>query len=222
MRPPSSITKRIFLPICLVLGIQTVTSRILSIREIKLPTPELHRLPLNLGKWSSPGDLTLDGKVTAYLRPDEYILRDYTGSTDDAPISVFVAYFKSLQDNYGPHSPRVCLPGVGWLVRSSAIKPVRVSGRSDPIEVNQYVLEKSGDRILVLYWYQNDREVWAEEFWAKVRLLPDLMRYGRSDVSLVRLITPIQSAATGSDLKRCADFASVVFPALAQRLGMPE
>ncbi len=52
----------------------------------------------------------------------------------------------------------------------------RCPGRAAGIPVNKFVLEKAGQHILVLYWYQNDRNVWAEEFQGKLRLLPDLIQ----------------------------------------------
>jgi hypothetical protein len=77
-------------------------------------------------------------------------------------------------------------------------------------------MEKSSERILVLYWYQNDRDVWAEEYRAKLRLLPDLIRDRRSDVSLVRLIAPMRGATPDKELASCKQFTDRVFPLLAE------
>ena len=153
-----------------------------------------------------------------YLKPDSYVLRDYGNKADNSSINLFVAYFKSLQNSYGPHSPRVCLPGSGWLIRSSRIRPLPVPGRAEGIPVNEYILEKNEDRILVLYWYQNDRNVWAEEFKAKLTLLPDLIRYRRSDVSLVRLVEPMRGEADGPTVAQCQEFARLIFPSLTDSL----
>jgi EpsI family protein len=209
----------LFLVACLILALQATAFRMLTIDERSLPVPGLHQLPLEFGNWKANSEETLDVSVTDYLKPDEYILRDYLDRDRGASINVFVAYFKSLQNTYGPHSPRVCLPGNGWLEGASSIRPVKLPGRADAIPVNQYVLEKAGNRILVFYWYQNNREVWAEEFRAKLRLLPDLIRYRRSDVSLVRLIAPMRGTRPESELANCLEFTRSVFPALAEKLG---
>ncbi|HLK47885.1 MAG TPA: exosortase-associated EpsI family protein, partial [Bryobacteraceae bacterium] len=87
-----------------------------------------------------------------------------------------------------------------------------------PIPVNQYTMEKGQERILVLYWYQNSRDTWSDEFHVKLRLLPDLIRYRRSDISLVRLIVPIGSSDSSRELADCTDFTRAIFPDLAQRL----
>jgi hypothetical protein len=69
-----------------------------------------------------------------------------------------------------------------------------------------------------LYWYQNDRRVWAEEFSAKLTLLPDLIRYRRSDVSLVRLVTPLGAGENTVELDQAQQFANLIFPSLAENL----
>lgn len=218
MRVTGPAAKGVWMALCATLALQTAVSRRLSVREMPLPVPELHKVPFELGRWTAFGEQTLDTAVTEYLKPDEYILRNYVDGTNGQPISVFVAYFKSLQNNFGPHSPRACLPGSGWLVRSSKIAPVPVPGQPEGIPVNEYVMEKGNDRILVLYWYQNDRDIWAEEFHAKLRMLPDLIRHRRSDVSLVRIITPISGADGASELGNCLAFTKLIFPQLAERL----
>jgi EpsI family protein len=199
----------------LILVLQASASRMAKIDEHAIGVPGLHGLPLQLGRWKASSEQSMSPEVVAYLKPDEYILRDYTDPQAGETVNLFVAYFKSLQNVYGPHSPRICLPGAGWLVTSSKIDNVVVSGRTEPIPVNEFVMEKSNERILVVYWYQNDRDVWAQEFHAKLRLLPDLLRYRRSDVSLVRLITPLRGAASEPELANCFQFTKNLFPFLA-------
>ncbi len=207
-----------FVVICLVLVAQAVASRRLDVVERDLPLPGLHSLPNQIGSWRAGDERALQPEEAATLKPDEYILRDYVSADGRIPINVFVAYFKSLQNAYGPHSPRICLPGSGWLVSSSKQISLPVGGRPEGIPVNEYVMEKGVDRIFVVYWYQNSRNIWADEYWAKLRLLPDLLRYKRSDVSLVRLVTPLGSGDSERELTRCLDFTKQAFPFIAERL----
>jgi EpsI family protein len=219
MRLLGSVARGLFVPMVLILALQAVASRELSIPERDLPLPALHSLPTELGTWKSAGENSLESNVAEYLKPDEYILRDYVNSAAGGSINVFVAYFKSLQNTLGPHSPRVCLPGSGWLVRSSKIERIPIPQRAEGIPVNKYILEKGDARIFVIYWYQNDRTVWAEEFQAKLKLLPDLIRYRRSDVSLVRLVTPIRNPSGEDELTQCVEFTKLIFPTLVERFG---
>jgi EpsI family protein len=199
----------------LILVLQAGASRMLKIDEAKIGIPGLHEIPLQLDQWKASGELYMDPMTAAYLKPDEYILRDYTNQSAGTSVNLFVAYFKSLQNSYGPHSPKICLPGSGWLVSSAKVAKVVVPGRSEPIPTNQFTMEQGNQHIFVMYWYQNDRDVWAEEFHAKLRLFPDLIRYRRSDVSLVRFVMPI-SGSTDQASKNCLQFGERVFPLLAQ------
>jgi EpsI family protein len=202
---------------CLILVFQAGASRMLKVDERVLPVPGLHSLPMQVGQWKATTEVSMPPATEEYLKPDEYILRDYVDGRTGTPLNLFVAYFKSLQNTYGPHSPSVCLPGAGWAVSSSKITSIAVPGRASGIPVNEYTMEKSNERLLVMYWYQNDRDVWAQEFHAKLRLLPDLLRYRRSDVSLVRVILPLRSASAEEERANCLHFTQAVFPLLADR-----
>jgi EpsI family protein len=211
-----SVLKIWLLPAALILAAQGAVLHVLSIPEKGIAIPQLENVPAELGGWKTVSQEALDPAVQEYLRPDSYIMRDYANPASGAAVNVFVAYFKSLQSGYGPHSPSVCLPGSGWLVRERTILDISVPGRSAAIPVNKFLLEKGGQHILVLYWYQNDRNVWAQEFQGKLRLLPDLIKYQRSDVSLVRLVLPVQGDDANQALTECKQFAKVIFPALSE------
>jgi len=214
-----AVTRGLFLPVILILVFQAAGSRMLSIPERDVPIPELRQLSSQIGTWKAGLEQTLETNVAEYLKPDDYIIRNYANESATSNINLFVAHFKSLQDSYGPHSPRVCLPGAGWLVRSSKIETVPVLGRAEGIPVNEYTLEKFGERIFVVYWYQNNRAIWADEVQAKLKLLPDLIRYRRSDVSLVRLVTNIRSATAEKERSEVLEFTKILYPSLVERFG---
>jgi EpsI family protein len=200
----------------LILAAQAAAMHVLNIPEESITVPQLGNVPAQLGAWKTVSEQALDPGVQEYLKPNAYILRDYANPALGSSVNVFVAYFKSLQSGYGPHSPAVCLPGSGWLVLDREIIDISVPGRDAGIPVNKFVLEKSGQHILVLYWYQNDRNVWAQEFQGKLRLLPDLIKYKRSDVSLVRLVQPLQGEDASQALTDCKQFTKLIFPALSE------
>lgn len=206
----------LFAAACLVLVLQTGLSRMLKIDERSISLPGLHQLPWQFGNWKASSEGSIGPDVEAYLKPDEYILRDYVNPESGHVVNLFVAYFKSLQNTYGPHSPSICLPGSGWLTSSSTVANIAVPGRPAGIPVNEFTMEKSNEHILVLYWYQNDRNVWTDQYQAKLRLLPDLIRYRRSDVSLVRLVVPIRGTSEG-EMASTLEFAKLVFPSLVER-----
>ena len=201
----------------LILGLQIAAAYAISLGERPPTAPELRALPAEVGSWKQAGEQAMEPDVVAYLRPDDYIDRNYLGNGPASRVNLFVAYFKSLKSGYGPHSPGVCLPGAGWMPKQFAVVRAAVPGAQGSIPVNQYVLEKSSQNLLVLYWYQNERRTWAEEFRAKLYMLPDLLRYHRSDVALVRIIAPLDKDATEATKAGVSEFVRALFPLLSER-----
>ena len=209
----------VVIALTLILLAQVALSRMVSVDEQSMSSPSLEGLPTRIGSWTASGNGALESNVEEYLRPDSYISRDYVADSRTAPMNVFIAYFKSLQNSYGPHSPKYCLPGSGWLVRSTSIVNVNMPNWPGAVPVNQYELERDGKRILVVYWYQNKRKVWAEEFRAKLFLLPDLLRYRQFDVSLIRIITPLETYPSSERASQATiQFAQTLFPSVAERI----
>jgi EpsI family protein len=201
-----------------ILSAQIAGSYALTINERPLSVPGLQEVPDRIGTWALTDETPLDPEVAAYLRPDDYIQRGYLSKQPESSISLFVAYFKSLQNSYGPHSPRACLPGSGWLVHLWQVIDMPVADSRATVPINEYLLEKDGQKILVLYWYQNGRRVWAEEFQVKLHLLPDLLRYHRSDVSLVRIVETMgPETSLNEALRQAMSFAHTLYPALVER-----
>ncbi len=199
----------------LLLALQVAAAYALSLNEQPPASPSLESLPHEIGRWKLAGEQLMEPEVAAYLRPDDYIDRNYLAQGPAGRVNLFVAYFKSLKSGYGPHSPGICLPGAGW--KPKQVDVVRAQVGSETIPVNQYILEKDRENLLVLYWYQNERRIWAEEFRAKIFMLPDLLRYRRSDVALVRIITPLDSNAMEPTRADLLSFVQSVFPHLTKQ-----
>jgi EpsI family protein len=201
-----------------ILGIQVFLSYSPLFAERRLNSPGLQMLPATMGNWVAVGDQAMEAEVEEYLKPDEYLMRSYRHRDGGSDINLFVAYFKSLQSGYGPHAPNICLPGSGWLTRMQRSVMLPVPGKPEGIPINEYALEKNEEQILVLYWYQNNRRVWADELRARLFLTPDLLRYRRSDVALVRVIVPMgREKAIEKPLQYSVDFIRDLFPQLSER-----
>jgi EpsI family protein len=82
------------------------------------------------------------------------------------------------------------LTGAGWFPISRQVIPLLLQGGSS-IHVNRYVVSKSGQRQLVLYWFQAHGRVVASEWQAKYHLISDSLHMNRSDGGMVRLMTPM-------------------------------
>ncbi len=211
---------RLIVGVTVILGLQIAAAFAISFGEKPPATPDLRSIPSKIGAWAQVGEVQMEPEVAAYLRPDDYIDRNYLTAGPAGNVNLFVAYFKSLKSGYGPHSPGVCLPGAGWAPKQAGVIRLPVPGELGSIPVNQYILEKGKQNLLVLYWYQNERRTWAEEFRAKIFMLPDLLRYHRSEVALVRIITPLDEKAVDATKATLSEFVNTLFPMLNERFSV--
>ena len=166
-------TRAIVLSGCLLASAYYL-SRATTYEQVPTRVP-LADLPMQLTAWQGMRAEDLDKETLAVLGVDDYINRVYRGEVT-GPLGLYIGYYKSQQEGGTIHSPLNCLPGAGWLPISSGrlAIPVQTAAGSSPstpastIEVNRYLVQKGGDTMLVLYWYQGHGRVIASEYWGKI------------------------------------------------------
>jgi len=160
-----------------------------SRREYFPPRASLSSLPLQIDGWKGT-DSVLDQQTLDILGPGEFLVRDYENGSPSPWINLYIAYFPTQKAGDTIHSPNHCLPGAGWVPTSREVVQI-TSPDGSSFPVNRYVVSKSGDRELVLYWFRAHGRAVASEYWAKYYLVSDSIRMNRSDGGLVRLLTPM-------------------------------
>ena len=178
-----------------------------------VPHPEkVASFPMTVGGWAG-SDAAMSPEVLEVLGPGDFLSRFYLRPRVPY-VDFFVAYFSSQRTGDTMHSPRNCLPGAGWTFSESQRMELRPANH-EPVRVNQYVLSKGTERLVVLYWYQAHGRVVASEYWAKFYLVADAIRMNRTDGALVRIITPITGGESAeAATQRAAAFANAAFPNL--------
>jgi EpsI family protein len=156
--------------------------------EVRPEGQTLASLPQQWNNWSMIRESPVETDVAELLRADETLNRVYAKESM-SPVGLFIAFFKSQRTGVSPHSPKVCLPGAGWVPLGNRNIEIPVQGWSSPtITVNRYIVGKENTRSVVLYWYETPYRVIANEFAAKIFTVADGLRHRRSDTSLVRVI----------------------------------
>lgn len=180
-------TKRILF-ICGIL-ILTVSLRTWLAADSRIPARRsLAEFPAQLGPYALVSSEKIDTDVQGVLKADDYIVRNYA-TADGKYANVFLAYYKSQLAGESMHSPKNCLPGSGW--EPVINDRIQVSGPRGPVEVNRYVVERNGQRSLILYWYHSGNRVYASEYWGKAYLIADSARTGRRDGAIARVVVPM-------------------------------
>lgn len=200
----------------LALVLILVTAAFLAARggtEYFPPREPLSNLPGVVDGWTGR-DAKIDEDALRVLGDGEFLLRFYTRPSGEPWVNLFIAYFATQRTGSTMHSPQNCLPGAGWLpIQSGRVSLRLADGRS--AEVNLYIIAKGLDRQFVLYWYQAHGRVVASEYWAKIYLVTDSMRWNRSDGAMVRVITPITRAEDEARARaRATQFAERILQGL--------
>ena len=145
---------------------------------------------MQIGGWTGQ-DNTLYQQTMNSFAPQEILLRDYQNTNRPEPdVMLFIDYMPSgyAQIQSGNHC--LCLNEWAPTLRD-VVQVARPDGSS--FSVNRYVVSKTGERELALFWYQVHGRGVASEYWAKFYLVADSIRMNRTDGAIVRLMTPMNS-----------------------------
>jgi EpsI family protein len=195
-----------------------------SVARASLESPQavitadsLETFPASLRQWNGTNS-PLEAEVVAGAAVDDYLNRYY--HSDAGELALYVGYYQSQAQGEALHSPLFCLPGAGWqpvTVRRTDLRSADGSTKT----VNELVVERGLDRLLVLYWYQTRARVTASEYSRKLFQIHDAFFSGRTDVALVRVVAPIMARDDASEARSATlarAFAGLVLPEVQQRL----
>jgi EpsI family protein len=204
--------RAILVPIILLLQGLLAWSSVM--REVPPPIPDPASFPAKVGDWQV---VSRDGDAASFamesLRPDRLLYLNYINPKGHCPANLFVAWYRSqLAGNAQPHSPRMCLPGSGWMpIRTGE---TRVDTAIGPIQVNRWLVANGPQHAAVLYWYQKPNRVVPGEWPLKFWLAADALRDHRTDVAFVRVVLWPMGKDDEVTLRDAATFASLVYPQL--------
>jgi EpsI family protein len=182
--------------------------------EQQPPRLGLEKLPPAIGQWRLYQEGEISKEIRDALKATDLLSRVYANTDGKRTASLFIAYFQSQRTGVWVHSPKHCLPGTGWTPVESTVVPLRFAGRSDAAPVNRHIVAKGDAQSVVLYWYEGRGRVYSSEYAAKLYLVSDAIRLNRTDVSLIRIITPVVQQDLETAWATARQFAEDVFPSL--------
>lgn len=191
------------------------------------PSTPLSQLPYSIGPWSGT-DVTIPTDTLTLLGHGQFVNRIYTvdhapvasaGLDDSTPASpdavgLLIAYFPTQRTGQSIHSPQNCLPGAGWTFVSSGTTEIPLPSRKTA-RVGEYLIANATSRAEVLYWYQTQGNIIANDYRAKLSMLTSSIRYNRTDAALVRIVVPILKGESRQIAhQRALAFAAATIPIL--------
>lgn len=154
------------------------------------PREDFDRLPREFAGWKS-NIRELTPEIADVIGADDTIVVDMLSPEGDV-INIYAAYLEARRDGRSWHSPRQCIPGGGWEIRTHTVVSAGAFNGA-PLNYNRLVIENRGARQLVYYWYpQRGRNI-ANEFMMRFWLTHDAVTRHRSDGAMVRLMTGVEN-----------------------------
>jgi exosortase D (VPLPA-CTERM-specific) len=199
------------------IAILVATLTIHSIVDFREKTPisrPISQFPLVVGGWEGKRQF-LDQIFIDVLQFSDYSSIDYS-KQNSLPVSMYVAYYESQRKGGVIHSPETCLPGSGWIFNQAGTRTIPLSGRNpSSITVMRAIMEKSGNRQLVYFWFNQRGRILTNPYQMKIYNIRDALVLKRTDGALIRMITPVASVEKIEDAdNRLQSFIREVMPLL--------
>jgi EpsI family protein len=201
---------RVGVILVLLLAARLVSGHVVTATPLSRPFTQF---PWELGDWRGFEAPALDDATRRVLGADAYLNRVYEHPVN-GPASLFVAYYGSQEHGEAIHSPQNCLPGSGWTPIDQSRITLRLDDADAPL--NRYLIERRGERQLVLYWFQGRDRVVASDYVNKALLFRDALVRRRSDGALARVIVPVADERQADAAARA--FTRDVMPRLEEWL----
>ena len=120
----------------------------------------LENFPKQIDGWSGKIH-KFSQRVYDMLGVDDSVLIEYKNE-NNGEISMYVGYYESQKQGEIIHSPKNCMLGSGW--QPIDISEIDISLDSRKIPVTKMILEKTSQKMVVLYWYQSGNRAIANEY----------------------------------------------------------
>jgi exosortase D (VPLPA-CTERM-specific) len=171
--------------------------------------------PNTVGAWTSRRE-ALEPIYLNVLMLDDYYLGNFTRDSEP-PVSLYIAWYNSQIAGHSSHSPRSCLPGGGWQIKSLTQRTLPgVHAGREALRVNRALIQLGLQRQVVYYWFQQRGRVITNEYVVKWYLFWDALTRNRTDGALVRLVVAVPAGGTVFAADReLTEFAAAAAPTLA-------
>lgn len=144
--------------------------------------PRFELLPAEFEGWRSQ-DFETDENTARVLAADATLNRLYQ-RTDGTSIWLFIAYFRQQQVNAQIHSPRNCIPGGGWRIRSLERCDLVLDGElRSATQMRTARADASQD---VIYWFSTHGAVTGNEYILKLQQVKNSILRRPSNAAFVR------------------------------------
>ncbi len=176
--------KAFFLILAILLVTFVVALTVKFYQPESTQTVNFDGFPLAKGDWVGQQEV-VPAFVTDLLNPKAIFSATYTNS-QGTQIHLLFDYFVTAGSFGGPHSPRNCLPGSGWVISDQQKRTIAVGSRE--ISAGRLLLRLDQTRQIVDFWYVTNYGETASDYLFKFYSMISSLTLQPRDVAFVRLI----------------------------------
>lgn len=202
--------KAFYLIIGLILIVFVFTMLLTYFRPVSAGDVNFDDFPLELGQWRGKKE-NISQTVIDLLNPMDITSISYVNN-DGVSIHLFFDYFSSDASFGGPHSPRNCVPGSGWIIENTFEKDIELDGRIIHSGVFELRFEKSFS--VMEFWYVTHFGETANDYKFKLYELLSALTFSPRDVAFIRFVTSNDPRS----LKALKEFQTLVVPEIYKQL----
>lgn len=173
--------------------------------------------PDNVAGWIGSNE-QYDARVLGNLGADQIVYKKFCKDADYPCITLFIAYYKTLDKADLSHSPVVCFTGQGWKIteKKNITFSVKDNGGKD-LTVNKLSLQQNDIKLMVFYWYQSANEIFVNKGIQKLNLLWQSLKGKSQGNAFVRITIPVQQGMTEQETTDYIEqFMNDIYPELVK------
>jgi EpsI family protein len=155
----------------------------LAIRHFKPKTSHpssLENFPLQKAGWLGQKD-NVARYIIDLLKPEKIFSATYTNASG-SKINLLFDYFV----NGGPHSPRNCLPGTGWVILNTEKREIKLEGQI--IKAGRLYLRLKESYQVMDFWYITRYGETANDYMFKLYQMFGSLTFKPTDVAFIRIV----------------------------------
>jgi len=141
--------------------------------------------PLEIGAWHGTLE-TVDPQVLDLLNPHAIISATYVNN-DGVSVHLLFDFFSSEATFGGPHSPRNCLPGSGWVIAETVAN--NIENANSVIPAGRFQLQLNKSKQVMDFWYITHFGETANDYVFKLYQLVSAITFKPRDIAFVRFVT---------------------------------
>ena len=202
--------KRIVILIACLL-ITGIVSSLNTASTTKKKKISLEKALTDIKDWHYKGFNSLDTKIVEALCLDDYANQSYT--KNGQTIFLYIGYYLTKKKVGAAHDPMVCFPGQGWLIKDRKKNKLVINPQNDEkISYSSMVAERSGEKELVVYWFQSYDKTSRDTLSQKITLLWNKLSNKGEDNAFVRITMRIGEKSVTECEETINEFIKAFYP----------